>query len=1126
MELELSKDLVNEFVAATDDRTLKTLETTCYGTAKFQNGGEYVQLDGADSLTPAVFTVAAHQGDRVLVLIKGRKALVIGNITTPVITTGILKANVGIIVNGYLTTNADRTSYNDTTKSGLTFSAGGIGAYGGNGKWYATNDGAFYMESATVKGDITAQTGSIGGLTIGENKLYSGQHSAWNSNNEGVFISPEYIALGANGFSYLKKDGTFQLGGANGITYSNNKVTLGSGVELTWNSISDASGHIPTDVNQLNDASGQKWSTTVGENFIKTTSVTAQNLVVKAAKIDGTLTASQINTAGLIAEDISTTTLSGKTISGGEIKIGTPTNNVYPFQVTTAGTLTASGATISGAITATSLTLANGVKVPASTGVSGLATVATSGNYNDLSNKVDTSVFISVANDGTISIQKNNGTAKAGTVTKTYGTTAKGFSISTNGLLEASNAVIYGSIYASAGTIGGWSIDSGKLSKTTINITEGNETVTYEAYMQGYNGTPGGGNTAFGIHRTVGSNTTLPFAVYYDGTIHAEKGTIAGWSIDSNMIFKSITIDGTIYQPWLYAPANPSTGSYAFFVRKQASGASTWSYPFAVCYDGTLRATGAVIDGTLTAGAGSSIGPWTVDANAIYRTSSTYGNASGLYFGTSGISLTDKFKVSSAGVLTASSGTVGGFTLGANTFYSNEHSAWNTSREGIFLASSGDYPLSVGSGGAFKVGKNGVVYCTEAIYLSPTSGHTSGIVFKIGNDQYGAIYDNSNLYIQTYNGGSLYLVSNDTVGITSSGDISLNPGSGGDGAVSISSDCGVGGDLVVSGSVIFTKTADAALLKNTYNGSTYNLIRNHNNGNISISASGSGLYLGYENTTFVNLLNGKLTLNSQGQLVAANSIYAINTNGAAVVARLNADGTGNGIYMQCLSDGSVKITSRGANDTWYDILSRSNNSNAITTSGLWTFTDNVTISRAITGSVNAYVINSNHSVSLAAHQSAGIYSETHSKWLISINSSGTVSTTATSDIRLKNVCGIMPDIEALAILKEVDIINFTLKKDEKAVIQNGISAQQLRDVLIKNKLGYRYYLDIEDVESSNQSTYTDLDMPEEKVRYGIDYGRLTPILWKGWQIHDDRITALEKENAVLRNEIQKLKGAA
>ena len=49
----------------------------------------------------------------------------------------------------------------------------------------------------------------------------------------------------------------------------------------------------------------------------------------------------------------------------------------------------------------------------------------------------------------------------------------------------------------------------------------------------------------------------------------------------------------------------------------------------------------------------------------------------------------------------------------------------------------------------------------------------------------------------------------------------------------------------------FNHTADGALLRNYYNSTWYNLIRNHNNGNVSISASSSGLYIGYENTNSI-----------------------------------------------------------------------------------------------------------------------------------------------------------------------------------------------------------------------------------------------------------------------------------
>lgn len=53
----------------------------------------------------------------------------------------------------------------------------------------------------------------------------------------------------------------------------------------------------------------------------------------------------------------------------------------------------------------------------------------------------------------------------------------------------------------------------------------------------------------------------------------------------------------------------------------------------------------------------------------------------------------------------------------------------------------------------------------------------------------------------------------------------------------------------MTGALTFNYKSDTGLIKNTYGSTVYNLIRNHNNGNISISASSSGLYIGYENTT-------------------------------------------------------------------------------------------------------------------------------------------------------------------------------------------------------------------------------------------------------------------------------------
>ena len=75
---------------------------------------------------------------------------------------------------------------------------------------------------------------------------------------------------------------------------------------------------------------------------------------------------------------------------------------------------------------------------------------------------------------------------------------------------------------------------------------------------------------------------------------------------------------------------------------------------------GTLEAYEAKLSGTLTAGAGSKIGPWNITASSIYYGSSAWGNSGGMYFGTSGLSVKDKFKVDANGNLTATGANITG----------------------------------------------------------------------------------------------------------------------------------------------------------------------------------------------------------------------------------------------------------------------------------------------------------------------------------------------------------------------------------------------------------------------------------------------------------------------------------
>lgn len=85
--MKLSKNLINEFVKMTNDRTKESPETTVYGNIVKNGDRVYVQLDGSDILTPVSTTTDTQPGDRVVALIKNHTATVTGNMTSPAART-------------------------------------------------------------------------------------------------------------------------------------------------------------------------------------------------------------------------------------------------------------------------------------------------------------------------------------------------------------------------------------------------------------------------------------------------------------------------------------------------------------------------------------------------------------------------------------------------------------------------------------------------------------------------------------------------------------------------------------------------------------------------------------------------------------------------------------------------------------------------------------------------------------------------------------------------------------------------------------------------------------------------------------------------------------------------------
>lgn len=78
----LSAELLQEFAkAVTPSNNIQT-ETSVYGTAKVDSSGVSVMIDGSEIYTPANLAVNVEDGDRVLVLLKNRQAIVTGNLTS------------------------------------------------------------------------------------------------------------------------------------------------------------------------------------------------------------------------------------------------------------------------------------------------------------------------------------------------------------------------------------------------------------------------------------------------------------------------------------------------------------------------------------------------------------------------------------------------------------------------------------------------------------------------------------------------------------------------------------------------------------------------------------------------------------------------------------------------------------------------------------------------------------------------------------------------------------------------------------------------------------------------------------------------------------------------------------
>lgn len=208
-------------------------------------------------------------------------------------------------------------------------------------------------------------------------------------------------------------------------------------------------------------------------------------------------------------------------------------------------------------------------------------------------------------------------------------------------------------------------------------------------------------------------------------TINGEAGVISGGDVTANGDTISPAAMGMYLR--LGNKSTSATGAVTSDTKAIGIGwdSSKSKEKFYVKYDGTLYCTGAIVEGVLTAGDGSTIGGWTMKGNQLQIGN---GDNPSIYFGSNGLKITDAFQVDSNGNVTISTGSISwGAISGSSTIDSNIASAQQTANSAYSRADSAydhaDYIAGQIANGAFKGGTfiDGKKIYTPEIYTNDFS---------------------------------------------------------------------------------------------------------------------------------------------------------------------------------------------------------------------------------------------------------------------------------------------------------------------------------------------------------------------------------------------------------------------
>lgn len=139
--MNLSSELISQFVKITNDTKAPVKESTVYGTIVEYEGSKYVKLDGSELLTPMTATTDTVVGERVTVLIKDHTATVTGNVSSPAARTDDVQ-DIGNKISEFEIVIADKVSTKELEAERARIDE-------------------LVTDNVTIRGELTANTADI-----------------------------------------------------------------------------------------------------------------------------------------------------------------------------------------------------------------------------------------------------------------------------------------------------------------------------------------------------------------------------------------------------------------------------------------------------------------------------------------------------------------------------------------------------------------------------------------------------------------------------------------------------------------------------------------------------------------------------------------------------------------------------------------------------------------------------------------------------------------------------------------------------------------------------------------------------------------------------------------------------